>query len=127
MRKSRLWLDPCEPWRMEEALEPVTPKTSPSWGGSGWLSSPRVGGECGRKGTSPNTPRSGFWGLMAQQVWLLGSRAQAQQLWYTGLVALWHAVSSRIRNRTCVSYIGQWSLYQWVFHPWGHAWPLWMW
>ena len=29
-------------------------------------------------------------GTRAQQLWLMGSRAQAQQLWHTGLVALWH-------------------------------------
>ena len=29
-------------------------------------------------------------GTWAQQLWLLGSRAQAQQLWHTGLVAPWH-------------------------------------
>ena len=29
--------------------------------------------------------------------WLLGSRAQAQELWYACLVAPWHVGSSRIR------------------------------
>ena len=42
----------------------------------------------------------------AQQLWLMGSRAQAQQLWRTGLVALRHVGSSRTRARThvpCIS------------------------
>ena len=44
-----------------------------------------------------------------QWLWLLGSRAQAQQLWHTGLVALGHVGSSRTRDRTCVSCIGRWT------------------
>ena len=32
-----------------------------------------------------------------QQLWLIGSRAQAQQLWCTGLVAPWHVESSWTR------------------------------
>ena len=32
-----------------------------------------------------------------QQLWLAGSKAQAQQLWCTGLVALWHVGSSQTR------------------------------
>ena len=32
--------------------------------------------------------------MWAQKLWLPGSRAQAQQLWYTGLVALQHVGSS---------------------------------
>ena len=32
-----------------------------------------------------------------QQLWLTGSRAQAQWLWHTGLVAPWHVGSSRTR------------------------------
>ena len=39
---------------------------------------------------------------MAQQLWLADSRAQAQQLWHTGLVALRHVGSSRTRAQTCV-------------------------
>ena len=35
-----------------------------------------------------------------QQLWFVGSRAQAQQSWCTGLVALWHVGSSRTRART---------------------------
>ena len=35
---------------------------------------------------------------------------QAQQLWRTGLVALWHVGSSWTRAQTCVSCIGRWIL-----------------
>ena len=42
-----------------------------------------------------------------QQLWLAGSRAQAQQLWYTGLVAPRHVGSSRTRARTRVPCIGR--------------------
>ena len=42
-----------------------------------------------------------------QQLWLAGSRAQAQYLWHTGLVALWHVGSSRTRARTRVPCIGR--------------------
>ena len=42
-----------------------------------------------------------------QQLWLTGSRAQAQQLWRTGLVAPRHVGSSRTRARTCVPCIGR--------------------
>ena len=46
-------------------------------------------------------------GTWAQQLWLAGSRAQAQQLWRTGLVAPRHVGSSRIRARTHVPSIGR--------------------
>ena len=46
-------------------------------------------------------------GTRAQQLWLAGSRAQAQQLWHIGLVAPWHVGSSWTRDRTCVSCIGR--------------------
>ena len=46
-------------------------------------------------------------GTWAQQLWLTGSRAQDQQLWCTGLVALWHMGSSRTRARTPVPCIGR--------------------
>ena len=44
--------------------------------------------------------------------WLLllrstGSRAQAQQLWHTGLIALWHVGSSQTRARIRVPCIGK--------------------
>ena len=42
-----------------------------------------------------------------QQLWLAGSRAQAQQLWRTGLVAPWLVGSSRTRARTRVPCIGR--------------------
>ena len=42
-----------------------------------------------------------------QQLWLAGSRAQAQQLWHTGLVAPRHVGSSQIRARTRVPCIGR--------------------
>ena len=48
-----------------------------------------------------------------QQLWLEGSRAQAQQ-WYMGLVALWHVGSSRTRDRTHVPCIGRWILNHWT-------------
>ena len=49
-------------------------------------------------------------GTRAQQLWLTGSRAQAQQLQRTGLVAPWHVGSSRTRDQTCVPCIGRWIL-----------------
>ena len=49
-----------------------------------------------------------------QSLWLLGSRAQGQQLWHTGLVAPWQMGSSWIRDRTCVSYVGRKILYHWA-------------
>ena len=45
--------------------------------------------------------------MWAQQLWLAGSRAQAQQLWHTGLVALWHVGSSWTRAQTHVLCIGR--------------------
>ena len=53
---------------------------------------------------SMGSRRAGFssCGLWAQQLWLAGSRAQAQQLWHTGLVAPWHVGSSRTRAQTRV-------------------------
>ena len=43
----------------------------------------------------------------AQQLWLLSSRARAQWLWCTGLVALWHVRSSRTRDQTVVPFIAR--------------------
>ena len=58
--------------------------------------------------------RCGAWaqahGLQQLQLWLAGSRAQAQQLWRTGLVAPQLVGSSRTRARTCVPCIGRWIL-----------------
>ena len=42
-----------------------------------------------------------------QQLWLAGSRAQAQQLWRTGLVALLRVESPRTKARTRVPCIGR--------------------
>ena len=52
--------------------------------------------------------------MRAQQLWLPGSRARAQKLWPTGLVALLHVRSSWIRDWTCISWIGSWILYHWA-------------
>ena len=49
-------------------------------------------------------------GTWAPQLWLAGSRAQAQQLWCTDLVAPQHVRSSRTRTRTLVCCIGRWIL-----------------
>ena len=46
-----------------------------------------------------------------QQLWLLGSRAQAKELWSKGLVAPQHVGSSQIRDRTHVSCISREILY----------------
>ena len=46
-------------------------------------------------------------GTWAQQLWLAGSRAQAQQLWRRGLVTPRHVGSSWPRARTCVPCIGR--------------------
>ena len=46
-------------------------------------------------------------GTWAQQSWLAGSRAQAQQLWHTGLVAPRHVGSSGTRAQTHVPCIGR--------------------
>ena len=50
----------------------------------------------------------------AQQLWLPGSRAQAQQLWHTGLAAPQYVGSSWIKDRTRVSCVGRWILYHWA-------------
>ena len=46
-------------------------------------------------------------GMWAQQLWLAGSRAQAQQLWHTGFAVPRHVGSSRTRDRTRVPCIGR--------------------
>ena len=69
-------------------------------------------------GTSSVTPQglggtaSGVSGL--QSLWLLSPRAQAQQLWHTGLVAPRHVGSSQTRNRTHVPCIDRWILNPWI-------------
>ena len=52
--------------------------------------------------------------MWAQRLLLTGCRAQAQCLWHTGLVALWHVGSSRTRDGTRVSCIGKQVLYHWA-------------
>ena len=58
---------------------------------------------------STGSRRVGFssCGTWARQFWLSGSRAQAQQLWRTGLGAPWHVGSSRTRARTRVPCTGR--------------------
>ena len=46
-------------------------------------------------------------GTWAQQLWLMGSREQAQELWRMGLVAPRHVGSSRTGAQTCVPCIGR--------------------
>ena len=46
-------------------------------------------------------------GTWAQQLWLAGSRVQAQQLWHAGLLAPRHVGSSRTRARTRVPCTGR--------------------
>ena len=41
-------------------------------------------------------------------------RAQAQELWYTGLVAPWHVWPSQTRDWTHVFHIGRWILHHWA-------------
>ena len=53
----------------------------------------------------------GALGHGLQELWHVGSRAQAQELWPTDLVATWHVGSSWTRDRTWGSYIGRWILY----------------
>ena len=53
--------------------------------------------------------RGGFWSCRC-----LGSRTQARSLWLTGIVAPWHAGSSRIRNKTQISCTGRQILYHWA-------------
>ena len=65
---------------------------------------------------------AGFSGCStdAQYLPFPGSRAQAQDLWGTGLVALQLVGASRPRDQTCVSCIGKWVLYHWATReaPW---------
>ena len=53
-------------------------------------------------------------GTGAQQLWLPGSRAQAQELWHMGLVASERVGSSRIKDQTHFSCIGRRTLYHWA-------------
>ena len=86
---------------------------------AGFLQLPRVGATlcCGAQashcggfsccGARALERRLSSYGTLTQQLWLAGSRVQAQQLWRTGLVALRHVGSSRTRARTCVPCIGR--------------------
>ena len=60
-----------------------------------------------------------FWSMGSrahglQYLWLQASRAQAQQLWCSGLVALWHLGSSWARDQTHVPCTGRWILNYWI-------------
>ena len=55
----------------------------------------------------------GHVGSLAAAPWAL-SRAQAQQLWCMGLVALRHVGSSQTRDWTHVPCSGRWILYHWA-------------
>ena len=48
-----------------------------------------------------------------QQLWLLGSRAQVQWLWRSGLAAPQHVEPSQTADWTCVSCIDRQILYHW--------------
>ena len=48
-----------------------------------------------------------------QQLWLLGSRMQAQPLWLPGLVTLPRVGSSQSRGGSCVSWVSRQVLYHW--------------
>ena len=50
-------------------------------------------------------------GMWAQELWLPGSRAQAQQLSRMDLVAPRYVESSQTRDQIHVSCVGRWSLY----------------
>ena len=58
---------------------------------------------------STGSRREGFssCGSQAQQLWLAGSRVQAQKLWRMALVALQHVGSSQTRVQTHVPCIGR--------------------
>ena len=56
----------------------------------------------------------GAWALGTGAQQFLDSRAQAQQLWHTGLVAPWHVESPQTRDQTCVSCIGRQVVNHWT-------------
>ena len=87
---------------------------------SGFLQQWRVGATlcCGAQAShchgflllwSTGSRRTGFssCGTWTQQLWAVGSRAQAQQMLRTGFLAPWHVGSSRARAQTCVPCIGR--------------------
>ena len=59
---------------------------------------------------APLIAEHGLQAHRLQQLWLVSSRAQAQQLWHTGLVALRHVGSSWTKARTRVPCIVRWIL-----------------
>ena len=65
-------------------------------------------------------------GTRAQQLWLAGSRAQAQLLWCTGLVAPWHVGSSQTRDRTRVPCTGRRILFFNLFVLFIYFWLHWI-
>ena len=67
--------------------------------------------------------KPGLQGARASAVRLPDYWAQAQYLWPTGLVALRHVGSSRIRDQTCVSCFGRGILYLWAARQ-DPRWPL---
>ena len=70
--------------------------------------------ECRLLITAASLMQDGLSGKWAQELQLPGSRAQAQQLWCTGLVAPRHVESSWIRGGTCVPCTGRQILYHWA-------------
>ena len=79
---------------------------------AGFLQLPRAGAtlRCGAQASHCSGPLCcGDWLQVRgpQQLWHTGSRAQAQQLWLTGPVALRHVGSSWTRARTRVPCIGR--------------------
>ena len=74
----------------------------PSYSKQGPLSSCGARSHCGGSVTEHGLRGRGGGGL--QQFWILGSRAQAQQLWQMGLTALWHVGSSQNRDQTSLQH-----------------------
>ena len=68
------------------------------------------GFSCGRT-RAPESEDCSSCSTWVQQFQLLGSRAQAQQLWYMGLVVLSHVASSLAKDLTRVSCISRQILY----------------
>ena len=53
------------------------------------------------QGTDSRYTDFSSYGTQAPQLWLPGFRVQAQKLWPTSLVALWHVESSQTKDETC--------------------------
>ena len=77
---------------------------------------------CGKRGLLCNcdawvSPCGGFSCCGASALACMDFRSYdswAQQLWSTGLAALWHVESSRTRDQTCVPCICRWILNHWT-------------